>query len=146
MCIRDSNRSHIGAHVVKAEVHAVHAKLCDSCHGSNLNAHTNGAGEVHTTHCSCQQCALHWQNTRMCYEKVLEAPQQLGSCSERYTVRYNYACALAMSGGRQEALGLLQGVAGKHPEALAGADRDAELRNLWNSHEFQALLPGLRRN
>lgn len=154
------DRNHISAHVVKAEVHALHAKLCHRCHNHTLGADGAVVGSAHTSDSrtdggssvlqqipkgGCDSCAMHWESTRKCYEKVLAAPQKLGSCSERCTVRYNYACALAMGGRRQEAVGLLQWIAQKHPEGLAGAESDAELRCLWDLHEFKALIPASSR-
>ena len=73
------DRNHVGAHVVKAEVHAVHAKLCELLHCSRHRiAQPSGAGSVQGgVDCSggCEKCAVHWQHARRCYEKVLEAPQ-----------------------------------------------------------------------
>lgn len=139
------DRGHVNAHVVRAEVHALHAKLLQcfesttsQAKGSSLGAQTSDSGTGNSG--ISEMCRRHWQSCIECYEKVLTAPQKLGSCSERCTVRYNYACALAMHGRTQEAVAMLQKIAQKHPESLVGAHADSQLAVLWHLQEFKALI------
>jgi tetratricopeptide (TPR) repeat protein len=126
------DQTHVKAQLVKAEAHALYAQLFECSKKHTLEA--KGAQSEHG------MARLHWEAAVECYEKVLGEPQKLGSCSERISVRYNCACALAMVGRTQEATGLLQMIAQKNPEGLAGADKDVQLHNLWDLQEFRTLM------
>lgn len=74
------------------------------------------------------------------YGPALRKPLELGSCSERSTVRYNAACAAARCGAAGDALGLLQQVAAKDAAALRDAGGDNDLELLRSAPEFAALM------
>lgn len=74
------------------------------------------------------------------YGAALQSPRELGSCSERSTVRYNAACAAARCGAAADALRLLEFVAAKEPAALDGAEADDDLEPLRGMPEFQAVM------
>jgi hypothetical protein len=126
------DQNHVKAHVAKAEIHALYAKLFECSKTSSL--------ETNRTQEDNDVCRSHWEASLQCYEKVFSQPKKLGSCGERCAIRYNCACALAMVGRQHEAMGLLQMIAQKHPEGLAGADTDVQLSSLWSSQEFRTLL------
>lgn len=117
--------SHGPSLVTRAEVHAAAAKLARSC----------GAGAKAPEHfaAACQD-----------YEAALRRPTALGSCSERCTVRYNYACVLAQCGRLEGAVQVLVFAVRKDRSALSDAVSDADLDALRGVPECSALLQSLR--
>lgn len=110
---------HVPSLLLQAEVHAAAAKVAGR---SGLDA------------------TPHWHATRDAYRVVLQNPTKLGSCSERCTIRYNYACALSMCGEVDEAVDVLLSVAGKDPSALQGAASDSELAAIVSHPRLAPLL------
>ena len=117
------DRGHAQSLVVKAESHAA-AGQC--------------AAKLGPEH--AKEAAAQWVQTRNVYREALHKPRKLGACSERCTVRYNYACALCACGELDEAMKVLHFVAERDLSALQGAEADAELTALHPNPAFVALV------
>ena len=117
------DRGHAQSLVAKAEAHAA-AGQC--------------AAKLGPEHAA--EAAAQWANTRNMYREALHKPKKLGACSERCTVRYNYACALCACGEFDEAMKVLRFVAERDLSALQGAGADAELAALHPNPAFVALV------
>jgi hypothetical protein len=121
------DRGHGAALVTKAEAHTAAARL------------TSQLGPDYAADATQQ-----WQLARDTYRAALHKPRRLGSCSERCTVRYNYACVLAWCQEESEALAVLLDVAARSAAALKGAAEDADLALLTDDPEFLALMQRLQ--
>jgi hypothetical protein len=118
----DIDRSHPPSLVIKAEALAAAAKLA----ASRGSQHVSEAG-------------ARWAAARDTYREALRKPKQLGACSERCVVRYNYACALSECGEVAEAVAVLHGVAEKDQGVLVGAAQDGDLTRVLQEPSFVKL-------
>ena len=109
------------------------AQQIDCAHGPTLVQ----LAEAHAAAAKCAaadgrstaaQVSSHRQRCRAAYADALHKPKKLGSCSERCTIRYNFACALCACGEEAEALAMLKAVAAQHPMALRESANDPDLQ------------------
>lgn len=63
-----------------------------------LQAHAGRTG-------SAPAALEHLRQSREAYERALQEPSSCGSLQERWDVRHNYACALALSAAASHAAG-----------------------------------------
>lgn len=115
--------SHCPSLVDRAEAHAAAAKLARSSAGG-----------------AASEAQEHWVAACRDYQAALRQPAALGSCSERCTVRYNYACALAQCGERDAAVQVLLFIGRKDSSALSGAARDVDLDLLRGVPQLRAVF------
>jgi hypothetical protein len=87
-----------------------------------------------------QNVGFHWAAASKQYEHVLASATASGSCSERCTWRYNWACVLSRIGKLDEACRELELVSQKDARALQGAAEDNDFANLRKLPRFGDLV------